>query len=775
MQAIFKSPSNIVIRSKVIQRDGCCCQGWKKHKLFLSGTWLQERLIFHSARCVIGGGPTLKNIFTYHSHNYISPSYILIHSGLKKESLILIRNFSVGKILLEKEPLKPSSKVETTVKAIKEKASAPEPVKIKKPLKERIWDEILHYYHGFRLLFIDINISRKLLWRVLNGKTLSRREHRLLVRTVGDLFRLLPFSVFIIVPFMELLLPVAIKLFPNMLPSTFQTATERDDKLKQSLKVRLEMAKFLQTTLDDMSVQSKDKNNEAAKEFTEFFKKIRTSGEAPSNEAIIKFSTLFEDEIILDSLSRQQLTALCRVLDINPMGTTNLLRFQIRMRLRNLAADDKMIVKEGIESLTVQELQTACQARAMRAYGVSADKLKTQLNQWLDLSVNEKVPPSLLLLSRALMLPDTIAATDQLKATISALPDSAELKAKVAISEREGALDNKTKIELIRAEEKIIQEERAEESESKKASKEVSKEQLIDTAPILKTDVGLRDFDKSAEKKKEASEEITTQDIETLENALDALGKEKKKLIVEKEELNELKEEMHDYEEDVKELTEVLATKEKKPEIRETKAAKNLYKKVNSMISKLDVVLDDLENKGEKLKASGVQEEKEKSEELVKIDELMGIIKRLQKVPDESKIHQISKVLEKIDDDRDGAISVDEVLKVIELIGKEHVQLTTKQLDEILDLMDKEEALELEDQIEKALEKQSLAEKITPPFPKKETGSEITSEKKPESIEKSSPKHASASASSAAMSVSPNGSPTITEPKDINNDTKKNL
>jgi hypothetical protein len=31
-----------------------------------------------------------------------------------------------------------------------------------------------------------------------------------------------PFSVFIIVPFMELLLPVALKLFPNMLPSTFE-------------------------------------------------------------------------------------------------------------------------------------------------------------------------------------------------------------------------------------------------------------------------------------------------------------------------------------------------------------------------------------------------------------------------------------------------------------------------------------------------------------------------------------------------------------------------
>lgn len=52
------------------------------------------------------------------------------------------------------------------------------------------------------------------------------------------MFRLIPFSVFIIVPFMEFLLPVAIKLFPGLLPSTFQTATEKEDKLKQALKVK---------------------------------------------------------------------------------------------------------------------------------------------------------------------------------------------------------------------------------------------------------------------------------------------------------------------------------------------------------------------------------------------------------------------------------------------------------------------------------------------------------------------------------------------------------
>ena len=53
-----------------------------------------------------------------------------------------------------------------------------------------------------------------------------------LVRTTADMFRLVPFAVFIIVPFMEFLLPVALKLFPAMLPSTFK---EKDKEVTHSL------------------------------------------------------------------------------------------------------------------------------------------------------------------------------------------------------------------------------------------------------------------------------------------------------------------------------------------------------------------------------------------------------------------------------------------------------------------------------------------------------------------------------------------------------------
>lgn len=78
-----------------------------------------------------------------------------------------------------------------------------------------------------------------------------------------------------------------------------------------------------------------------------------------------------------------------------------------------------------MKSLSVEELQLACKARGMRALGVTTERLRSQLSQWLELSINEKIPPSLLLLSRALYLPDNLQASDQLKATISSLPESA--------------------------------------------------------------------------------------------------------------------------------------------------------------------------------------------------------------------------------------------------------------------------------------------------------------------------------------------------------------
>lgn len=69
---------------------------------------------------------------------------------------------------------------------------------------------------------------------------------------------------------------------------------------------------------------------------------IRETGERPSNEEIMRFSKLFEDELTLDNLTRPQLVALCRLLELQSIGTNNFLRFQLTMRLRSIKADDKV-------------------------------------------------------------------------------------------------------------------------------------------------------------------------------------------------------------------------------------------------------------------------------------------------------------------------------------------------------------------------------------------------------------------------------------------------
>lgn len=145
-------------------------------------------------------------------------------------------------------------------------------------------------------------------------------------------------------------------------------------------------------------------------------------------------------------------------------------------------------------------MQQACKARGMRAYGLPESRLREQLSQWLDLGLIKKVPPSLLLLSRALMIPETVPMSDKLKATISALPDAVVARTQGAIGEKEGKVDHKTNIEIIKMEERKIEEER-------KEKKEAEPQQIV------------------LESTTKAEDEITTTDVKVLEQALDSIGK----------------------------------------------------------------------------------------------------------------------------------------------------------------------------------------------------------------------------------------------------------
>lgn len=89
-----------------------------------------------------------------------------------------------------------------------------------------------------------------------------------------DLGRLIPFLPFVIVPFAELLLPVALKLFPNMLPSTYEGQTAKDDKAKALRATRKDVSDFLRQTLKETGLPVSAENAQT-EEFTNFFRKVR--------------------------------------------------------------------------------------------------------------------------------------------------------------------------------------------------------------------------------------------------------------------------------------------------------------------------------------------------------------------------------------------------------------------------------------------------------------------------------------------------------------------
>ncbi|XP_058471098.1 mitochondrial proton/calcium exchanger protein isoform X2 [Solea solea] len=644
------------------------------------------------------------------------------------------------------------SKVEKSLRSIKDKKKLEEggPVysptvdaqPVRRTVRQWVVDEVKHYYHGFKLLWFDTTISARMLWNVLHGHVLSRRERRQFLRTCADVFRLVPFLVFIIVPFMEFLLPVALKLFPNMLPSTFETQSKKEERLKKELRVKLEMAKFLQDTIEEIALRNKAAKSDVAEEFSTFFQMIRNSGERPSNEQILKFSKLFEDDLTLDNLTRPQLVALCRLLELQSIGTNNFLRFQLIMKLRTIRADDKLIAEEGVDSLNVNEVQAACRVRGMRSLGVTEERLREQLSQWLDLHLNQQIPTSLLLLSRAMYLPDTLSPADQLKTTLQTLPEMVTKEAQLNLAEMElSKVDNKTKLETTLQEEAAIRQDNKEremerladaaekvakgemelEAERMKHNKTkvaADSETLKDTAPVLE---GTK-FEHWQTFLRFQGEEITKEEIDMLSDACSKLKEQKKLLTLEKEELEDLKDDVQEYNEDLEEIKKELSQSGQET-VKESKASQRLSKRVNRMIGRMDKIIVELEKDKETLDGQtasgtcpplGLFFTKHSDvtslfytfrENLISIDELINIMRQIQNIPED----KLQRIAEALDDNKDGKIDIDDVIKVVELIDKEDIDISTSQVSDIMVMLQKEEMLMEKEKAKEKAEKEQAA------------------------------------------------------------------
>lgn len=353
-------------------------------------------------------------------------------------------------------------------------ASKKDPKKDKKlTIGQKIKKEAQHYWDGTKLLATEVRISTKLAVRMAAGYELTRREHRQLQRTVQDLGRLVPFSAFVIIPFAELLLPVALKLFPNLLPSTYENQKSKDQKAQTLRALRRDVSDFLRQSIKETGLPLSAATAQK-EEFANFFRKVRATGEKPTAEDVIKVCKAFKDDLTLDNLSRPQLVSMCRYMNLNTFGTDMMLRYQIRHRMRQIKRDDRAISYEGVQSLTVAELQMACASRGIKSHGVSPARLREDLQTWLDLRLKEGVPSTLLVLSNAYMYGQTgdNAVANQIDALIgvlSSIPEELYHEIELEVHTAEGAATNKLRLEVLREQQELIDDE-SEQNESNQES-----------------------------------------------------------------------------------------------------------------------------------------------------------------------------------------------------------------------------------------------------------------------------------------------------------------
>ncbi|SPO28858.1 related to leucine zipper-EF-hand containing transmembrane protein 1 [Ustilago trichophora] len=555
-----------------------------------------------------------------------------------------------------------------------------EAAKPKAPLTTRIWakvkEEALHYWHGSKLLGKEVRISWRLLRRLMLGYSLTRREKRQLKRTFADLLRLIPFIPFIIIPAGELLLPVAIKIFPNMLPSTFESKFSVEEKRRGLIKVRLEMAKFLQETIKEGGLQATDKVK-TSEEFKEFFRKVRSTGESPSNEDIIKVAQLFEDDLTLDNLTRPQLVSVCRYMQINAFGTDNYLRYQIRHKLNRIRQDDIVISHEGVDNMSQAELVSACQNRGIQTANLSEDRLRQELQQWIDLHVRNKISGTLLVLSKAF---NYVAAGNNddnaqshlrsLELTLSSLPDNLVNEAELSVNS-EGAT-NKQRLEVLQQQEELIEDE-AEQEQEEAAAREADKERRnAEKARLAREEEEAR----SLLPKKETDPELedarmTNEQLTELGEALSILSA-KSSVLKEREELAQLIKEVSSTESPAEESTAsspstdadkpAAAVESEKSESTSSTSstsasARSMTKRIKSMLEKIDNQLEeydrDVGSRMHLIEASHTGK--------ISVDDLEQALRLIKHKPEDEVIE---KIVDKLDVDHDGLVPLDDVLEL---------------------------------------------------------------------------------------------------------------
>lgn len=292
-------------------------------------------------------------------------------------------------------------------------------------LVDRVKLVLWPYRIGCRRLWNNIKFAAGLLYDgILTDHRLTRRERRILLRTVFDISKLLPFAILAALPGGSVLLPVLGKLMPSTLPTTFnmpsQTTLEKAYKLNETEKsIQVDMDRQLKAGVKNivstMQKQQVAVNRDLQRVLDRVAKDPTTLDPTVSEKHAKLLYSNFSDEDLLDMLNLHQLERLSQHLNrqkayIEQYASDHyrfsILRYQLSKHMQKLSSEDAIFVEEGPGSLPDQELLYACLDRGLvhndqdgnlvESPVPSRQTLQRRLERWLLLTVANGVPPVLL-------------------------------------------------------------------------------------------------------------------------------------------------------------------------------------------------------------------------------------------------------------------------------------------------------------------------------------------------------------------------------------------
>ncbi|OBA17075.1 uncharacterized protein OGAPODRAFT_37314, partial [Ogataea polymorpha] len=331
----------------------------------------------------------------------------------------------------------------------------------------KVKHEAQHYWAGTKLLGMEIKISSKLVLKAASGYELTRREYRQLQRTTSDVLRLFPFAMFVLIPFAELLLPVALKLFPNLLPSTYESKTDKEKNLKKLRITRTKVSEILRTQAKHIKLPSTITEEQRA-DYKDLYLKLKSGrSQEISKEQLLRVAKLFKDDLILDNVSRGILIAMAKYINLRPFGTDQILRYRIRHKMLKIKKDDKLIDYEGVKSLSPAELLVACGSRGIRTADTPPERLRELLQIWLDMRLREKIPSTLMILANAYSYGNTenYSHYEALKNVLNSLPEEFYHEQELHVDDEKATFEQR--MNVLKEQEHLIESENVEEKDQK--------------------------------------------------------------------------------------------------------------------------------------------------------------------------------------------------------------------------------------------------------------------------------------------------------------------